>query len=88
MLLIGRRADKNVTYNPTSIFNHSNEFYKPEDGLSSWTLLRVLLVETDRRFSSAYCLHYQDFIRSPVSTTLHSTTSQKIVIFILAIVRT
>jgi hypothetical protein len=85
MLLIERRADKNVTYNPTSIFNHSNEFYKPEDVLSSWTLLRVLLVETDQSFSSAY---RQDLIHSPVSTTLHSTSSQKIVIFILAIVRT
>jgi hypothetical protein len=54
-----------------------NTFYKPENGLPSWTLLRVRLFEIDQRFRSAYCLHYQDFKHWPISTTLHSTTSQK-----------
>jgi hypothetical protein len=36
-------------------------------GLSSGTLLHVRLLETDRRFRGAYCLHYQDLVREAVS---------------------
>jgi hypothetical protein len=48
----------------------------------------VRLVETDQRFRSSYCLDYQDLVRWPVFTTLHSTVSQKAVIFILPTVWT
>jgi hypothetical protein len=45
-----------------------------------WDVALYSLVETDRRFRGAYCIHYQG--------RLHGTTPQKAVIFVLAAVRT
>jgi hypothetical protein len=48
-----------------------------------WLSSGMLLVETDRRFSGAHCLHHQG---DP--TRLHGATSQKTAVFIIVAVRT
>jgi hypothetical protein len=61
-----------------------------------WDVAPCSLVEVYRRFTSAYCLHHKSLIVlmmeaisiSETSTRLHCATSQKIVIFLLAAVRT
>jgi hypothetical protein len=50
-----------------------------------WDVAPCSLVETDRRFRGAYCLHHQG--RS-VSIRLHGSTFQKTAIFMLVAVRT
>jgi hypothetical protein len=51
-----------------------------------WDAAPCSLVKIDRRFGGAYCFHR---LGDPsISTWLHSVTSQKTVMFILAAVRT
>jgi hypothetical protein len=52
-----------------------NNFTKAEDGFSSETLLRVRLMEIDRRFRSACCRHYQDLILEALLSAYSSTIS-------------
>jgi hypothetical protein len=62
-----------------------------------WDVASCSLVEIDRRFRGAYCLHHQDdydddggsryLWNVSISTRLHGTTSQKILIFMIAAVR-
>jgi hypothetical protein len=58
-----------------------------------WDIAPCSLVEVDRRFKGAYCLHYQGDDNGPVmavhtsGTSVYFSETQKVVIFIMSIVK-